>query len=75
MAESNFDLMSHPFKCPLPECGQTFEETYRRLIYADVVTCPKCGMKIDIREAKRTGDLGKWFDTCAELDKKRKEKP
>ena len=71
---SYFDQMSHPFKCAKPQCGEVFNETYRRLLKADEVTCPKCGTSIDIRESKRTGEIGLWFNTVSELDKKANEK-
>ncbi len=67
---SYFDQMSHTIKCPAPECGKTFEQTYRSLVETDKVVCPACGTTIDIRESKRTGEIGLWFNTLAELGKK-----
>lgn len=69
---SHLDELTYPFQCENPKCGQQFKETLRRLIQLDEIVCPKCGMKKDIRESKRTGDLGTWFSTAGELDKLRK---
>jgi transcription elongation factor Elf1 len=74
MPTSHFDQLSHSFTCPNWQCGQVFQETYRRLIHLDEVVCPACGATIDIRESKRTGEVGSWFNTVAELDKKANEK-
>jgi hypothetical protein len=71
---SRFDLMFHSFKCPNPQCGEVFDESYRRLLELDEVVCPKCGVSKDIRESKRTGEVGSWINTVAELDKKPDEK-
>ena len=70
MAISYFDEVPHPFKCAKPQCGKVFFKSYRRLIQADKVVCPKCRTTIDIRESKRTGDIGSWIYTIAELQKK-----
>jgi len=70
MGTSHFDTMSHEFECPKPECRHVFPETYRRLLKLDEVVCPKCGATIDIRESKRTGEVGSWINTVSELDKK-----
>ena len=67
---SHFDLMSHPIKCTNPQCGQVFEETYRRLLDLNVIVCPTCSAAIDIRKSKSTGEIGSWINTVAELDKK-----
>ena len=67
---SHFDQMSHSIKCSNAECGEIFQQTYRNLLQADEVSCPKCGTVQDIRESKRTGEIGSWFNTMAELDKK-----
>jgi hydrogenase maturation factor HypF (carbamoyltransferase family) len=58
---SYFDLMSHPFKCESPQCGETFETSLRSLFHENEVVCPKCGMYIDIRESKRTGKISFGF--------------
>jgi hypothetical protein len=65
---SAFDEHFHTFKCPNPQCGQVFEKTYRRLLYLNEIACPKCRAVINIRESKLTGEIGKWFDTCQQLD-------
>ena len=57
--------------CSAPQCRQVFHKTYRRLLYADLVLCPKCLRLEDIREAKRSGELGSWLNTVAKLDKKK----
>jgi transcription elongation factor Elf1 len=73
---SAFDEHFHTFKCPGPQCGQVFDETYRRLVKPNEVACPKCGTTIDIRKSKVTGEIGKWFDTCQQIDltREREEK-
>jgi hydrogenase maturation factor HypF (carbamoyltransferase family) len=73
-AISYFDQTPHSFTCPNPQCGQVFQEPYRRLLHLDEVACPACGTTIDMRESKRTGEIGLWFNTIAELDKKANEK-
>ena len=73
MSASHFDIMSHTFKCPQPQCGEVFKKTYRSLLHPNVIPCPKCGMGIDIAESKRTGEIGLWFNTVSELDKKTNE--
>lgn len=71
MAEkiSYHDQMFHDFKCKSPKCGHLYKVILRQLLHADEVTCPKCGVKQDIREDKRTGEIGKEFDTANQLDK------
>jgi len=71
---SFFDEYSYMFQCANPDCGETFNQRLGSLLYADKVVCPKCGAAIDITESKRTGDIGKWFDTATELDKKVRKK-
>jgi len=65
---SFFDQLSHSFKCPHPQCGKVFKETYRSLLHPNEVACPACGTTIDIRKSKSTGKIGKMFDTCQQLD-------
>jgi transcription initiation factor IIE alpha subunit len=67
---SYFDQLSHPFQCKNPQCRENFEKPLRSLVIVDEVVCPKCGSTQDIRESKRTGEIGKDFDTATELDKK-----
>jgi hypothetical protein len=67
---SHLDTLSHPIKCANPKCGEVFEETYRRLFERDKVICPKCRTPKDIRESKRTGEIGSWIDTVTDMDKK-----
>ena len=38
------------------------------------LSAPSAGQAVDIRESKRTGEIGSWFNTVAELDKLDKEK-
>ncbi len=68
MPTSHFDLLFYEFQCPSPECGERFKQILRGLVQDEKVPCPKCGAAIDIRETKTTGELGKWFDTAAQLD-------
>jgi hypothetical protein len=65
---SHFDKLSHSFTCPQAQCGQVFQKTYRSLLYPNEVACPACGATIDIRESKSTGEIGKMFDRCNQLD-------
>ena len=74
MAASYFDKMSHEITCPHAQCGKVFKKTYRRLFHADKIACPECRRTIDIRKSKSTGEIGSWFNTVAELDKKRRKK-
>ncbi len=60
-------LQRHPRRLQ-SGCGETFKQVLRRLLQADEIICPKCGMAIDIRESKRTGEIGKDFDTATQLD-------
>ena len=53
-----FDEGTHEFKCSAPQCRHVFKKTYRSLLNADEVVCPKCLRSQDIREAKRSGELG-----------------
>ncbi|MGH6642620.1 MAG: FmdB family zinc ribbon protein [Bradyrhizobium sp.] len=69
MTTSYFDKILYDFKCESPVCGQKFQEILGRLLQANEVVCPKCGVAVDIRESKRTGDIGKAFDTANQLDK------
>jgi len=69
MPTSHLDYPPHIFQCENPQCGNAFEKSLGSLVYANEVVCPKCGTSIDIRESKRTGDLGLWFSTAGELDK------
>jgi len=71
---SFFDQHSYTFKCERPECGKVFKQILRSLVYAKEVVCPKCGAVMDIREAKRHGDVGKALDTASELDKQARQK-
>lgn len=71
---SFFDEYSYTFQCANPECGEMFNQRLRSLLHADKVFCPKCRTPMDITESKRTGDIGKWFDTASELDKKIRKK-
>jgi hydrogenase maturation factor HypF (carbamoyltransferase family) len=74
MAISAFDQLQHEFACPNPKCGNRFKQVLRRLLHVNEVICPKCGTAIDIREAKRTGDIGKAFDTANQFDAQTAEK-
>jgi hypothetical protein len=72
---SYFDQLSHPFQCKNPQCREGFDKPLRSLVHANEVVCPKCGTaEEDIRESKRTGQIGKDFDTATQLDKKISEK-
>jgi hypothetical protein len=74
MMVSRFDEMLHTFRCENPQCGETFQHLLRRLLDLKEVVCPKCGTAIDIRESKRTGEIGLDFATASEIDKQRMEK-
>jgi DNA-directed RNA polymerase subunit RPC12/RpoP len=71
MAEKRFmsllEQLCHTLKCS--ECSEVFDQNYRSLLEADVITCPKCWKPMDLRESKRTGEIGSWFNTIAKLDK------
>lgn len=71
---SYFDKLLHTFHCENPKCGHVFQEVLRRLLKAKEVVCPKCGTAIDISESKRTGEIGKDFDTADQLDKQAAQK-
>ena len=72
---SYFDRLPYSFVCPSPSCGRQFEQILRSLIGADEVTCPGCGAVIDIRETKRTGDLGLTLKNAGELDEQSMQQP
>jgi DNA-directed RNA polymerase subunit RPC12/RpoP len=74
MPKSYFDQLLYSFICKDPKCGQQFAQTLRSLIKANEVVCPKCGTAIDIRESRRTGDIGLTLNDAAELDKQRDQK-
>ena len=67
---SYFDLMSHPFKCESPQCGETFETSLRSLFHENEVVCPKCGMYIDMQSPRERGRLALDFNTATQLNKK-----
>ena len=69
MAVSYLSLR-YSFICPNPECHNQFEERLGALQNADSVTCPNCGIAIDIRESRQTGDLAQVLREVREIDKK-----
>jgi hypothetical protein len=67
---SAYDEMPYNFQCVNPQCAKSFQMSLRSLLPAHVkeVACPHCGTAIDIRESKRTGPIGKAFDTANQVD-------
>jgi DNA-directed RNA polymerase subunit RPC12/RpoP len=70
MPHDAFQQIIHPFRCQREGCGQPFGKRLSLLQRVDEVFCPKCGAAIDIRESKRTGAIGKDFDTANEQNKR-----
>ncbi len=64
----------HQFSCENPHCGNTFTKSLRWLDQANEVICPTCGRTIDIREAKRHGQLGKDINAATQIDIKTRQK-
>jgi hypothetical protein len=54
----SFSEMCHVFQCVAPQCGKVFYATFRKIRNADAVVCPKCKAALDIRELKRSGEIG-----------------
>ena len=73
MPISHFDKMLHTFTCENTKCSKTFQQVLRSLLNADKVICPECGTAIDIRESKRTGNIGIDFDAADQLDKQTRQ--
>ena len=73
MTTDFFDQRLHKFVCENPKCGKVFEEVIRRLLKANEVVCPHCGVSIDIRESKGSGAVGKAIDTADQMNKRRQE--
>lgn len=70
MPTSFFDLQFYEFTCESAECRNQFKKILRNLVQADKVVCPYCARVMDIRQAKRNGELRKAFDTAQQLDAK-----
>ena len=63
---SYLDLMTFPLTHPVPECGAEFSVVLRGLIDRTAVTCPSCGLSVDLTWAK--GAIDKLVRIAAELD-------
>jgi len=74
MPESQFDQISHTFRCQNVKCRAVFQEALRKLLKINKVVCPKCGHPIDIQESKERGAIKKDFDTAEKRDIKAKAK-
>ena len=61
------DLILLKLSCEVPDCGNVFEKSIRRLADRDSIPCPACGTIVDLKPYKMAIDDRVEF--AAELDK------